>query len=393
MPTRTAPSLATLILLTSISVLALNMFLPALDAIASDLNAPYTLVSLSLGGYLALSALLQLVLGPLSDRYGRRPVMLWGMAVFTIASLGSALAVDVWSFLAFRMVQCVVGAGMVLSRAVVRDTAPPEEAARILALIGTVMALAPLLGPILGGALTELFGWRANFHVFALMGAVVFVLTWADLGETNLTPSASFGAQFKSYPELVRSGLFWAYCACLVFSVGGFYAFLGGAPLVGARLYGLGPGALGLGMGMISAGFMVGNIVSSRLMRRRGSLILMIWGRWVATLGPLVAMFAILAGVGHPVFLFGGAIFVGFGNGLTLPGANAGVLSVAPHLAGSAAGLSAAVTVAGGAALTAIAGWGVTGAFGAEALLILMAATSGLGLVAALAIRRIEARG
>ena len=145
-PAKSPPQIVTLVLLTSVSVLSLNMFLPSMGQIAEDLEAEYALVSLALGGYLAVSAVLQLILGPISDRVGRRPVMLAGMAVFTLASVGCALAQDIWVFLAFRMVQCAVGVGMVLSRAVVRDTAPPQEAARRLAVLRPVRVKTSFLG-------------------------------------------------------------------------------------------------------------------------------------------------------------------------------------------------------------------------------------------------------
>lgn len=386
------PTIATLVLLTSVSVLSLNMFLPSMGQIAEDLQADYALVSLALGGYLAISAALQLILGPVSDMIGRRPVMLAGVGVFVLASVGAALASDIWVFLAFRMVQSTVAVGMALSRAVVRDIAPPQEAARLLGVIGTAMALAPLLGPVIGGFLGEAFGWRANFWAFALMGAALFVLTWADQGETNHDRAASFSAQFRSYPELVRSGLFWAYCVLLVFSVGGFYVFLGGAPQVAAVLYGLTPMQIGIGMGVISGGFMLGNIVSTRMMRRWGIMRLMLAGRWMAVLGPLGAIALLLLGLTHPAVMFGGAIFVGLGNGLTLPGANAGVMSVAPRLAGSASGLSGALTLGGGAAISTAVGAMVTNAFGAYVLLAGLSATALVGLAAAIAVSRLEAR-
>ena len=390
-PAKSPPQIVTLVLLTSVSVLSLNMFLPSMGQIAEDLEAEYALVSLALGGYLAVSAVLQLILGPISDRVGRRPVMLAGMAVFTLASVGCALAQDIWVFLAFRMVQCAVGVGMVLSRAVVRDTAPPQEAARRLAVIGTAMALAPLMGPVIGGVLDEAFGWRATFWAFVIMGAALLALSWADLGETNLERSTSFGAQFRAYPDLFRAKLFWAYCVLLVFSVGGFYAFLGGAPQVGAAAYGLTPAWLGVGMGSISGGFMIGNIVSTRMARHWGIVRLMVVGRWCAVLGPVMAIAAIAAGLNHPAVMFAGVIGVGLGNGLTLPGANAGVMSVAPRLAGSASGLSGALTLAGGAAISTVVGALVTEAFGVYVLLASIVVTSLIGLAAAYAVRRLEA--
>ena len=387
---RTPPRLMTLILLTGLSVLSLNMFLPSLRQIADGLVADYALVSLSIGGYLAISAVLQLIMGPLSDMVGRRVVILFGLVLFILGSVGCALAHDIWVFLGFRVLQGAVVSGMVLSRAIIRDMHGPAEAARLLGVVGMAMALAPLLGPVLGGVLDELFGWRANFIAFVLMGVVMLVIAWRDLGETNLSPSAGFTAQFRSYPTLIRNASFWAYTACLVFSVGGFYAFLGGAPQVGEAAYGLTPALLGVGMGSISGGFMLGNYLTGRLSNRLGAMRLILAGRWVATLGPVAALLLIWAGLSHPAVLFGGAIMVGLGNGLTLPGANAGVMSVNPRLAGSASGLSGALTVAGGAVFTSATAALVDDPAGEEMLMLCMIATSGAGLIAALAIRRLD---
>lgn len=384
------PKLITLILLTAISVLSLNMFLPSLAQMASSLEVSYAVISVAVGGYMVVSSALQLIIGPLSDMYGRRPVILAGMAIFTVASVGCYFASNVWLFLVLRMLQGAVISGMVLSRAVVRDIAPPQEAARLLGVIGTAMALAPLMGPVLGGFLGETFGWRANFIAYAFMGALMFALSWHDLAETNITPSDSFTAQFRSYPELFKSKVFWAYCLCLIGSVGGFYAFLGGAALVGEGLFGLTPSQLGIGIGSISAGFMLGNFLTGRLSGRIPMLRLMLWGRLSATFGPLVIICIMALGAMNFWVMFAGTIFVGLGNGLTLPAANAGVMSVNPRLAGSASGLSGAITILGGAGATALTGAFAGGPLGAYVLLGLMAASSGLGLLAVLWIARLE---
>ncbi|WP_252731401.1 MFS transporter [Lentibacter algarum] len=381
----------TLVLLTGLSVLSLNMFLPSLAQMATGFGVNYALISLAVGGYLAVSAVLQIIMGPLSDRYGRRPVVLIGLGLFTLASVGCYFATDFRVFMVFRMLQAGIAAGMALSRAVVRDVAPASEAARLLGVMGTAMALAPLLGPMLGGLLDELFGWRANFAAFAIMGALLLVICWYDLQETNLEPSASFTAQFRTYPDLAKSKLFWAYSVCLVFSVGGFFAFLGGAALVGEGLFGLTPAQLGIGMGSISGGFMLGNIVTGRMSGRYRPVSLMIAGRLFASFGPLLAIAVLALGWFNPYVLFGGAIFVGLGNGLTLPSANAGVMSVNPRLAGSASGLSGALTVLGGAVATALTGALAGGPSGAYVLLGFMSLTSFVGLIAALWVRQLEA--
>lgn len=386
------PSLLTLVLLTSISVLSLNLFLPSLSRIAAEYQADYALVSLSIGGYLAVSAVLQVIMGPLSDLYGRRPVLLAGLAIFVVASVGCYMAQDIWVFLGFRLLQSTVVCAMVISRAVVRDIAPQNEAARLLGLIGTAMALAPLLGPVLGGVLDELFGWRANFAAFVVIGVAMFALTWVDLPETNPHLGTGFARHFRSYPELLGVPLFWAHCGSLVFSVGGFYAFLGGAPQVAEAQFGLSPAWVGVGMGSISAGFMLGNFLTGRLSGRVPLSRIVLAGRWLALTGPGLGVVLFALGANHPLFMFGCVLFIGLGNGLTIPGVNASVMSVAPHLAGSASGLSGALTLAGGAALTAISGLVVGGAGGALALMSLLVVVSGLALFSAQYAYRIEAR-
>jgi DHA1 family bicyclomycin/chloramphenicol resistance-like MFS transporter len=374
------PRLLTLVLLTGLSVLSLNMFLPSLPNIAKDLQADYALTSLSIAGYLAMTAALQLVMGPLSDRFGRRPVLLAGLVIFILASLGCALANDIWTFLLFRILQGAIISGAALSRAVIRDMVPAREAASLMGYVGMAMAVAPMLGPLLGGVLDELFGWRASFYTFLAMGIVVFALCWTDLGETNKSKSDTFVKQFRSYPELFRSHRFWGYALCMMFSTGAFYAFLAGA-------------ALGFCLGTITAGFAMGSYLSGRFAQRHSLVSMMIAGRLVACAGLLAGLALLLAGFVHPATLFGATIFVGIGNGLTMPSSNAGALSVRPELAGSAAGLSGALTVAAGALLTSLTGAVLTTENGAYALLGMMLLCTVLALLAALQVWRLDLDG
>lgn len=389
---RTPPRLITLVLLTSLAVMSLNIFLPSLGRIAEAFATSYTQVALSISGFLLVSAVLQLVMGPLSDRYGRRPVLLAGLVVFVLASLGCALAWNIWVFLGFRMLQGGVVAGMVLSRAVIRDMAEPEEAARLLSQVGAAMALAPLLAPVAGGMIEAWLGWRAVFGFLALSGLGILVLTWVDLGETNTRGQNSFAAQFRAYPQLLRAGPFWAYCGVLVFSLGGFYAYLAGAPLVGEQAFGLGSTALGMLMGATALGFLLGNLLATRVAARLGSLRLILIGRWLSLLGCLAGI-VLLAMLMHPGVVVAAAVVLGFGNGLTLPGANVGVMSVAPHLAGSASGLSGALGVTVGAVITPLVGLAVEGARGPFALLAAMALAGLAGLLSAYAVKALQARG
>jgi len=184
--TRTPPHLLTLILLTGFSPLSLNMFMPSLANIADDLLTDYATVSLSISGYLAITAVIQLIIGPLSDRIGRRPVLLAAVFVFTCASVGCILAQDIRTFLFFRMLQGGMTAGYTLSMAIVRDTRSERQAASLIGYIGMSMAIAPMLGPVLGGLLDTAFGWRANFVFYAVSGFILFAFCWFDLGETKI---------------------------------------------------------------------------------------------------------------------------------------------------------------------------------------------------------------
>lgn len=388
---QTPPSLVTLIFATALSVLSLNMFLPSLARMADDFQVDYGLINLSVAGYLAISAVLQLIMGPLSDRYGRRPILLICMAIFAVASVGCVLAESIWAFLGFRLLQAAVVAGPVLSSASIRDLYEPNEAASKLGYVAMAMALAPMLGPMLGGALDMLFGWRAGFILYSVLGAGMLVLLWADMGETNTNRSATFAAQLKEYPHLFRARRFWGYALCASFSIGAFYSFITGAPLVAAAWFDLSPAMLGLGIGIITGGFMVGNFITGRIAARTKLTTMILIGRLVASIGPFCGLVLFAAGHGSVWVFFGSAICVGFGNGLTNANASAGVMSVRPKLAGSAAGLSGAMIVALGAVLTTLTGAFVSPENGPFLVLGMMFVSSFIGLLAVLYVRRVDA--
>lgn len=380
----TPPRLITLILLTGISVLTLNMFVPSLVNIAADFNVDYAVVNLSIAGYLAVTAVLQILIGPMSDRLGRRPILLTALVIFSLASLGCFLATDIWVFLFFRFLQGAIIAGTALSPAVVRDMMPAKQAASLLGYIGMAMAIAPMLGPMVGGALDAVFGWRSSFFVFAVLGVGLLGLVWADLGETNKTPSETFGRQMRAYPVLLRSQRFWGYSLCKAFSTGAFFAFLAGAPLVTRVLYDMPTETLGLYLGSITAGFFFGSFFAARFAKGQSLAKTMLMGRIVACGGLLVGIVLFAGGATHEFYLFGATIFVGIGNGITMPSSNAGAMSVRADLAGSASGLSGALTVGGGAILTWVSGAIVTESTGALGLLWMMFCASFLGLLCAL---------
>ncbi len=355
-PASTPPRLVTLILLAASSTFALNMFLPSLPQIAEDLEASYGVVSLSIGGFLAVTAVLQMILGPVSDRIGRRPVLLAALGVFALASLGCAMASNVWVFLTFRLFQGAMTAGFALSMAIVRDTRPQGEAAGLIGYISMAMAVAPMVGPVVGGLLDATLGWRANFYLYALTGAALFIWVWVDLGETRRAAPAAPGAPPDRATDLQRVPQFWAYAVCVAASTGAFYIFITGAPLVAQVQFGVSPAALGVAIGSITVGFAVGSFLSARLAPRAPPMRLILAGRLVACLGLAAGGVAVTVGTTSAIVFFASTVCVGLGNGLTMPSANAAILSLKPALAGSAAGWTGALVLAVGAALTSVTG-------------------------------------
>jgi Bcr/CflA subfamily drug resistance transporter len=377
------PRLITLYLLAAMAPMTLNMIVPSFANIAADLNADYAVISLALGGYLAVTALVEIVIGPLSDRVGRRPVVLAALAVFIAASTGCAMAESAEWFLAFRMLQAGMVSGFVLSMVIVRDTTDGPDVPRILGKIGMAMAIAPMLGPMVGSALDVAFGWRMVFALYAAVGVSLLLITWVDLGETLPRDPAASGQDKAGMAALLREPLFWCYAGCTTFSTGCFYIFLAGAPLIASSVFGITTAELGVYVGSITAGFMAGSFLASRLATLGTPIRLMLAGRLVACGGMLLGMAILASGIVSPLAFFGCTICIGIGNGLTMPNSNAGAMSVVPRLAGGAAGITGALTLGAGAVLSTLAGYLLAEDPDPSVLLSLLFLAAFAGLVAA----------
>ncbi|MFK7835746.1 MAG: multidrug effflux MFS transporter [Sulfitobacter sp.] len=390
--TKAPPHLITLILLAGISPLALNMFLPSLANIAAEFETDYATVSWAVSGYLAITAGIQLIVGPLSDRIGRRPVLLLALATFSAASVGCVMAQNIETFLMFRMLQGGMTAGYTLSMAIVRDTKSEREAISLIGYIGMSMAVAPMLGPMLGGVLDTVFGWRATFIFYAMAGFFLLVMCWIDLGETRQRQEVAAGTKPLRAGALLREPLFWAYALCGAFSVGAFYIFLTGVPLVAASTFGVSTAELGFFIGTITIGFMLGGFLTGRYGARYRVSTTMILGRVIACGGLSLGLLLFSLGFTSPAVFFASTICVGLGNGFTMPGSNTGVMSVRPSLAGSAAGLMGAMIVGLGAMVTAGTGMVMTAYPGPRTLLVMMLVSSAIGLALAVLAARLAGR-
>lgn len=389
---RTPPHLVTLVLLAGLAALALNIFLPSLPGMTAYFQTDYRLMQLSVAIYLAVNAVLQLIVGPLSDKFGRRPVILAGMAVFLLATLGCALSQTIGMFLFFRMMQATIVVSMVLSRAIVRDMVPQDKAASMIGYVTMGMALVPMVGPALGGVLDEAFGWQAGFWALFAMGLGVLVLVYVDLGETHAPSGLGIFRQFGEYPELLTSPRFWGYALASGLSSGAFFAYLGGAPYVGDKVFGLTPSEVGIYFGAPAAGYFLGNFFSGRFSVRVGVNRMVFWGTVINAGGIMVNLALFQVGLANAVTFFGLMSLMGLGNGMTIPNATAGALSVRPHLAGTASGLAGALMIGLGAALSALAGASLGPGTGAAPLLWIMLATSLPAVLAILYVIRREVR-
>ncbi|GAB5433302.1 MAG: multidrug effflux MFS transporter [Epibacterium sp.] len=386
----TPPTIWTLILLSGLSALGMNIFQPSLPGMAAYFGVEYRLIALSVPFYLAASTVIQIVVGPISDKMGRRPVMMVSLMLFLLATLGCIFATTAEVFLAFRMAQAVVATCMVLSRAAVRDMYEGPKAASMIGYVTMGMTVVPMVGPALGGILDQAFGWHANFWLLFATAAVTLVIFYADFGETATASGKPLIAQFREYPALLRSPRFWGYSLAAGLSSGSFFAYLGGSPFVGTNVYGLNSAELGIYFSAPAVGYFLGNFLSGRYSERFGINTMVFWGAIVNIFGVGLSLSITLAGMDTVWTFFGLMCFVGLGNGMAIPNGTTGAISVRPHLAGTAAGLSSAIMIGAGAALSATASWLLVPGSNAAPLLEIMFASGCLGLVAILYVMRRE---
>lgn len=379
---RKLPNLSFLIFLAALSALPTIMLLPSLPHIADALGSDYATANLAITGYALMSALTQIVSGVLSDRYGRRPVALGALAIFFVASVGCSFAQDIATFLAFRTLQGVVSACFAVSMASIRDMSNDEDTTSRIAFVSSAWAVAPLFGPIIGGALDDLFGWRANFFAFAGLGLAGLLLAYDGFGETRMRDRGATTFRLANYLSPMSWPIFWGYATCMVFSLGTLYIFLSAAPLV-AKNFGVGSGILvGVLMAISPTGFICGSAFAGRFGKKFAPRILMASGR-ILTLGGLAAgLLLFYFGIDHVLAFFLPCAFVGLGNGVTMPAANAGVLSLRSDLSATALGLAGATTVAGGAAIVAISGIFITATNAHWVALAMMVGATTISLLA-----------
>ena len=377
----TAPHIFTLIFMSSMSVLSMSVFLPSLPSMTEFFKTDYSLVQLSVSLYLAFTAVVQLIAGPLSDYFGRRNIVLAALILLILATIGCYFAQTIEAFLFFRVLQASIATLMAISRAIVRDMATPEKAASMLGYVTMGMSVAPMIAPSIGGFFETYYNWQATFLFVIILSIGLFLLCWFDLGETNKVKNKSLREQIKEYPILFSSRRFWGYAFAAAFSTGTFFAFLGGAPFVGSKVFNLAPTTMGFLFGLPALGFFFGNFATARFSMRVGIDKMILLGTLFQIFGMGMSLVISLLGFGTAITFFGFCIFIGIGNGLTIANSTAGMLSIRPAVAGTASGIGGSIQIGGGAALAAIAGFLLTISESAYPLQIIMFLSAFMGFV------------
>jgi MFS transporter, DHA1 family, multidrug resistance protein len=324
-------------------LLAMTICIPSMQEWGAIFGTSQANVQLSFSGYIVAYGVLQLVYGPLSDRLGRKRVLMAGLALAGLGSVAAALATDMTTLIAARVLQGAgCAAGMVVGRATVQDLFEGPERTRMMAYIGMSMGLCPPLATVLGGQLHVRLGWQANFGLMALLAAVLMLAAWKGLPEhrPSAAPQAHWlGAMLNAYASLAREPAFLLHVAILALTTGTFYVFLGGAPIV-LGSYGVGPDRIGYYIMCIPLSYIAGNYLTTHLVRRLGDARVMHTGQALTLAGVALMLGLALSGWDTGLALALPLVALGVGHGLLVPPALAGTVGLVPALAGSAAAVA-----------------------------------------------------
>ncbi len=321
--------------------LAMQIYLPVLPAVSQQFGAGAALTQLTFSGFVFAMGVSQLVFGTVSDRYGRRPMMLTGLGIFIAGSIGCALATDIHQLIAARVVQAIGGgAGVVLARAVLSDLYAPTEMARQLAFVIMMMMIGPTLGPLVGGIIAGVTDWRGIFWFVAIAGLLVWLLLQRFLPET-LQPR-----EHDARPRLIdgiaaalKQPRFIGYAAVTTFSVSAFYVFISVVPYLMVEMFRRPPELFGVYFLFLASAYAVGNFLATRFGGRLGIRRSVLAGSSVAFLGGGVMIACAVALKPQPLTLFLPMMLVVFSQGFSNPSAQSGAVAQVPGFAGSASSL------------------------------------------------------
>ncbi len=337
----TRMTLVLLVAMNGIAPISLYMLVPILPHLATLFSEDISVAQLTSSLFMVGLAFSQLVMGPLSDRYGRRPVLLCSFALVVIANIGCIFAQTLPQLIAGRFLQAVGGAtGMVLSRAIVRDIYHRSRVGGMISLVIAVMMIAQMLSPICGGVLESWFGWRSIFYVMAAVTTLTIIAIMLALPETRqaVAPGADSGF-VRDVRALGTNRAFIGYVTCQMLASAIIFTFAGGGPYLVINAMGRSPTEYGVWFATAGFAYMIGNLVSVRLSPRYG-LDRMIWlGLAVQIAGSVLNAIWGITGLNQmPSWLYGTHMIIMFGNAFAMANASAGAISVRPQAAGTASG-------------------------------------------------------
>ncbi len=346
---------ALIVAITACGTLGMHLIIPALPATARALHVSPGTIQLSITLYLVGLAIGQPLYGPVSDRFGRRPVLLAGLGLFTLAGIATALAPGALTLVIARVLQSIGAcAGLVLGRAIVRDSAASDRAAAQLAMLTMVMSMAPAIAPVLGGYATAWLGWRAAFALLAIVGAVTLVLAVLMLPETNRAQSGTRASMLVGSIRLFRSRAFCGYVLGGAFTTTSFYAFMAASPFILIDLLHQPTERVGLYYLLLMAGVAAGSFLANRVAGRIRVQAALRLANSVAIVGAALFMLADVIGVLSVATVIAPVVVFMVGAGMASPFALAGAVSVNPHAIGAASGLYGFTQMAYGAFCTVI---------------------------------------
>jgi MFS transporter, DHA1 family, multidrug resistance protein len=350
----------------------MHIFVPALPAAAKDLHATPAALELTISLYILGLAVGQLIYGPVSDRFGRRPALLAGLSIFTIASIAALFAPDVHTLVLARFFQALGGcSGLVLARAIIRDTSQAHEAARRLALTNLLVTAGPAVAPLIGSGLNALWGWRTILAGLAALGVANFVLAWRMLPETR--PEALFvsaSRYARDYVGLLRSREFLGYAvggACATTSL---YAFIACAPFIFIDRLHVPSASVGLYLALLVSGIWLGSLLASQLIARFSLTSFVVVANAVSVVAAASFLGFVIADRATLVAIVGTMFVFSVGVGAAAPAALVKAISVNPRVTGTASGLYGSVQMAVAGTLVMLAGWGSNPAFASASVLL-----------------------